>query len=46
MTNARLGVYIVKEARRDHPMEIFYECAVREYKFLKVLRLEIDVFRD
>ena len=32
MTNARLGVYIVKEARRDHHMEIFIERAVREYK--------------
>ena len=32
MRNARLGVYIVKEARRDHHMEIFNECAVREYK--------------
>ena len=32
MRNAWLGVYIVKEARRDHNMEIFNEWAVREYK--------------
>ena len=32
MGKARLGVYIVKEARRDHHMEIFNEWAVGEYK--------------
>ena len=39
MINARLGVYIVKEARTYHHMEICDERAVMEY--LKVLCLEI-----
>ena len=32
MTNARVGVYVVKEARIVHHMEIFNEWAAREYK--------------
>ena len=32
MINARLGVYIVKEAKRYHHMEICNEQAVTEYK--------------
>ena len=32
MINARLGVYIVKEVKRYHHMEICDEWAVTEYK--------------
>ena len=32
MRNARLGVYIVKEAKRYHHMEICDEWAVTKYK--------------
>ena len=37
MTNARLGVYIVKEARRDHRMEIFMSVQLGNTRILENL---------